>query len=99
MTSSTVSSESVARQERRDPCGIDPYPAAVSSKQVERQEREDPCSSEISEEQLLTKPTKTAKTNKRTTERTVRHVVEGTGRPVPFRNTGMAARIHRKSCG
>ena len=27
-TSSTVSSESVARQERRDPCGIDHYPAA-----------------------------------------------------------------------
>ena len=40
MTSSTVSSESVARQERRDPCGIDHYPAAVSSKHVERQERE-----------------------------------------------------------
>ena len=29
MTSSTVSSESVARQERRDPGGIDHYPAAV----------------------------------------------------------------------
>ena len=39
MTSSTVSSESVARQERGDPCGIDHYPAAVSSKRVERQER------------------------------------------------------------
>ena len=46
MTSSTVSSESVARQERGDPCGIDPYPAAVSSKHVERQQRGDPCSSE-----------------------------------------------------
>ena len=32
MTSSTVSSESVARQERGDPCGIDPHPAAVLSK-------------------------------------------------------------------
>ena len=29
MTSPTVSSESVARQERGDPCGIDSYPAAV----------------------------------------------------------------------
>ena len=54
MTSSTVSSESVARQERRDPCGIDPCPAAVSSKHVERQERGD----------LLTKPTKNPKPNK-----------------------------------
>ena len=51
----------LARQERRDPCGIDPYPAAVSSKHVERQERRDPCSSEISEEQLFTKPTKNPK--------------------------------------
>ena len=50
MTSSTVSSESVARQERRDPRGIDSYPAAVSSKHVERQERGDPCLSEISED-------------------------------------------------
>ena len=45
-------------------CGIDPYPAAVSSKHVERQERGDPCSSGISEEQLLTKPTKNPKPNK-----------------------------------
>ena len=49
MTSSTVSSESVARQERGDPCGIDHYPAAVSSKCVERQERRDPCHSDIPE--------------------------------------------------
>ena len=49
MTSPTVSSESVARQERGDPCGIDPYPAAVSSKHVERQERRDPCHSDIPE--------------------------------------------------
>ena len=41
MTSSTVSSESVARQERGDP-----------------------CSSETSEEQLLTEPTKNRKPNK-----------------------------------
>ena len=65
MTSSTVSSESVARQEREDPCGIDSYPTAGSSKHVERQER-GPCSSEISEEQLLTKPTKNPKPNKNT---------------------------------
>ena len=62
MTSSTVSSESVARQERGDRCVIDHYPAAVSSKHVERQERGDPCSSEISDEHLLTKPTKKPKT-------------------------------------
>ena len=47
-----------------DLCGIDSYPAAVSCKHVERQERRDPCSSEISEEQLLTKPTKNPKPNK-----------------------------------
>ena len=59
MTSSTVSRESLTRQERRDPCGIDHHPAAG----VERQERGDPCSSEISEE-LLTKPTKNPKPKK-----------------------------------
>ena len=48
-----------------DPCGIDPYPAAVSSEHVERQERRDSCSSEISEEQLLTKPAKNPKPNKK----------------------------------
>ena len=64
MTSSTVSSESVARQEWRDLCGLDSYSAAVSSKHVERQERGDPCSSGIQEEQLLTKPTKNPKPNK-----------------------------------
>ena len=63
MTSSTVSSDSVARQERGDPCGIDPYPAIVSSERVEWQARGDPYSSEISEEQLLTKPTKNPKPN------------------------------------
>ena len=49
MTSSTVSSESVARQERGDPCGKGPYPAAVSIKHDEWQEWRDACSSEISE--------------------------------------------------
>ena len=53
----------MARQERGDQCGIDPYPATVSSKHVERQERRDPCSSEISEDQLLTEPTKNPKPN------------------------------------
>ena len=43
MTSSTVSSESVARQKWRGQCGIDRFRAAVSSKHVERQERGDPC--------------------------------------------------------
>ena len=90
-TSSTVSSESVARQEWGDPCGIDHYPAAVSRNHVERQERGDPCSSEISEEQLLTKLTKNPKPNKN-----VDHDQER--RPVPFGHTGMAARVQRKSC-
>ena len=63
MTSSTVSSDSVARQARGDPCGIDSFHAAVSSKHVDRQERGDPCSSGIPEEQLLTKPTKNPKPN------------------------------------
>ena len=39
MTSSTVSSESVDRQERGDPYGMDHHPAIVSSERVERQER------------------------------------------------------------
>ena len=65
VTSSTVSSQSAARQERGDPRGIDSYPAAVSSKHVQRQERGDPCSSGIQKEQLLTKPTKNPKPNKK----------------------------------
>ena len=63
MTFSTVSSESVVGQQRRDPCGIDSYPAIVSSERVERQERRDPYSSETSEE-LLNKPSKNPKPNK-----------------------------------
>ena len=63
MTSSSLSSEREARQERGDPCGIDPYRAAVSSKHVERQERGDPYFCEASEE-LLNKPTKIPKPNK-----------------------------------
>ena len=63
MTSSTVSSESVARQERGDPYGMDHQPAIVSSERVEWQERGDPYSSETSEE-LSTKPTKNPKPNK-----------------------------------
>ena len=39
MTSSTVSSDSVTGQARRDLCGIDSYPVTVSSKHVERQAR------------------------------------------------------------
>ena len=89
MTSSNVSSESVAGQERRDPCGIDPYPAAVWSKHVERRELEDPFSSEISEEQLLTRPTENPKPKKN-----VYHDQEGETRAFP-----VAARVQRKSCG
>ena len=63
MTSSTVSSEGVDRQERRDPYGMDDHPAIVSSESVERQERGDPYSSETSKE-LLNKPTKIHKPNK-----------------------------------
>ena len=54
ITSPTVSSESVDRQERWDLCGTDSYPVSVSSKHVERKERGD----------LLTKPTKIPKPNK-----------------------------------
>ena len=65
MTSSTVSSDSVSGQARGDLCGMDSYPVTVSSKHVETQARGHPCSSEISEEQLLTKPTKNPKTKKK----------------------------------
>ena len=65
VTSSTVSSDSEAGQERRDPCGIDHHPAIVSSECVERQVQRDPYSSETSEEQLLTKPTKIPKPKKK----------------------------------
>ena len=61
MASSTVSSESVDRQERGDPYGMDHHPAIVSSERVERQEQGDPYTSEVSEE-LLNKPTKIPKT-------------------------------------
>ena len=64
MTSSVVSSESVASQERRDLCGIDSYPAAVSSQHFARQERGYLCSSGTPAEQLLTEPTKNPKRNK-----------------------------------
>ena len=46
MTSSTVSSDSVTRQARGGPCGIDHHPAIVFSERVERQERSDPLYSE-----------------------------------------------------
>ena len=47
MTSSTVSSESVARQERKDLCRIDHHPAVVSSERMERQESGHPDSSDV----------------------------------------------------
>ena len=77
-----VLSDSETR-EREDLCGIASYPVSVSSEHVERKERDDP---------LLTKPTKNPKPNKKRKPR------KGTGRPVVFRHTGMAARIQRKSC-
>ena len=83
MTSSTVSSDSVARQERRDLCGIVFYPVTVSSKHVERKERED----------LLTKPTKNPKTKWKWESRS------RTERLVSFRHTGMAARVQSKPRG
>ena len=55
---------SVDIQERRDLCGTDHHPVIMSSERVERQERRDPCSSGISEEQMLTGPTKNQKPNK-----------------------------------
>ena len=63
MTSSTVSSDSVTTQARRDLCGIDSYPVTVSSKHIERQARRDLCSSGTPEKELLTKPTKNPKPN------------------------------------
>ena len=71
MTFSTVSSESVDRQERGDPYRTDHHPATVSSESLERQERGDPYSSETSEE-LLNKPTKTPKPNKNENHEQVR---------------------------
>ena len=91
MTSSTVSGESVDRQELRNFFGIDHHPAIVSSERVGRQERGDPYSSEISEE-LLVKPTKIQKPKQCGSRASVE-------RPVSFRHTGMAARIQRESCG
>ena len=62
---STVSS--VTRQARGDLCGIHSYPVTVSSKHVERQERGGLFSSGTPEEQLLSKPTKNPKPNKKKT--------------------------------
>ena len=79
IASSTVSNESVARQERWDLCGIDSYPAAVASKHVERQEQGDLCSYGTPEEQLLTKPTKKPKPSKKEN-----HERSRTERPMSF---------------
>ena len=94
MTSSTVSSERVDRQERRDPYGMDHHPTTVSSERVERQERGDPCSSEAAEE-LFNKPTKIPKLKKMriTSENRETRIIP------TYRNTRMAARIQRESCG
>ena len=65
-------------------CGIDSYPVTVSSKHVERREQGD----------LLSKTTKNKKQNKKK-----RRPLSRTERPLPFRHTGKAARVRRKSCG
>ena len=44
--------------------GLIPIPQLCQVNMLKRQERRDPCSSEISEEQLLTEPTKNPKPNK-----------------------------------
>ena len=89
MTSSTVSNESVARQERGDPNKIDPYPAAVSNKHVDRQERGDPCSSEISN--LCTSTPHRSESNG-IVESAVRRVKEGTS--AVLLQSGLVGRFH-----
>ena len=65
MTSSTVSSESVARQERRDPFrDRSSIPQLCQVNMLRMQERWDLCSSGTPETTLLTKPTKNLKPNK-----------------------------------
>ena len=68
-SSSLPSSTSMtpSRQEIDHPTSTSPTmtSSTVSSESVARQERRDPCSSEISEEQLLTKPTKKPKAQKK----------------------------------
>ena len=90
MTSSTVSSDSVARQERGDLCGIDSYPVLCQVNMLKARTGErffwNP-------RDLLTKPTKNPKPNKNEDHDQER------GDLLSFRHTGMAARVQRKSCG
>ena len=87
-----VSSESVDRQVRGDPCsGTDHHRAIVSSESVDRQVRGDPYSSETPEE-LLHEPTKIPKPNKmRITNR------YGKTRKIPTYQNG--CKNSKKSCG
>ena len=85
MTSSTVSSESVARQERGDSCGIDHYPAIVSK-------------GKNGETRTLLQ--KSCWLNQQKTKNQIKkRITNRYGKPVLLRNTGMAARIQRESCG
>ena len=80
-TSSSSSSTSTPMTSSKEIDHSDHPPAIVSSESVDRQVREDPYSSETSEE-LLTKPTKNPKNEKKKRESRV-----STERPVPFRHT------------
>ena len=92
-TSSSSSSSSptvseIQTRERGDRTESDISPVTVSTTVDERSGRPD-----------IDQASKSPKTKKRTTERTEKHVVEGTGRPVIFRNPGVAARIQGKFGG
>ena len=85
-TSPTMTSSTVKRK-----CGWtrkvrpvrDPYPASVSCEHVERKKTG----------RLVDQANQKSKTKYKRRPRS------RTGRPVPFRNTRMAARVQRKSCG
>ena len=79
----TVSSDNETRA-REDLCGINSYPVSVSSEHVGKDKNG---------ETPLTKPTKNPKPNKNEDHEFER------GDPLYFRNSGMAARIQRKSRG
>ena len=85
-TSSSSSSTSPPMTSSKETDYSDRPPAIVSSESVDRQERRDLYSCEASVE-LLNKPTK------------FQNQIKMRITPVPFRHTGMAARIQRESCG
>ena len=86
----TASSDSENR-EREDQSGIDSPPVPVSSSNVEEMiERGDPL--------FAANPGSSAKPTKNLINKRGRPRFR-TGRPVKLRNSGVAARIQRKSCG